>query len=147
MLSGIALLFIFLHEPPEHQTFSVGFWSLTGSRSLANSGPHPIPSAILAVIVIVWSITFWLVLAFAKVVVLAEPSFLVICFTSTFGFTKQSFSIARLVGLDRSMFLVFFYWLYWLYWLLDLQAAQDQIYLQINCILASDHLPGLRWII
>ena len=33
------------------------------------------------------------------------------------------------------------------HWLFKLQAVQDKIYLQINCALASDHLPGSRWII
>ena len=48
------------------------------SRPLADSGPHPIPSAILAVIVIIWSIASWLVSALAKVVSLAKPLFSVI---------------------------------------------------------------------
>ena len=33
------------------------------------------------------------------------------------------------------------------YRLLKLQAVQDEIYLQIDCTLASDHPPGSRWII
>ena len=60
MLSGIALLFIFLHQPHEHQAFLVGSRPLAGSRPLTSSRPltesrpHPLSSAaMLAVIVIV----------------------------------------------------------------------------------------------
>ena len=49
--------------------------SSSWSRPLTNSRPYPIPSAILAMIVIIWSIVSWLVLAFAKVARLAEPLF------------------------------------------------------------------------
>ena len=52
--------------------------SSSSSRLLADSGPYSILSAILAVIVIVWSIVFQLVLAFVKVVGFAKPFFLVI---------------------------------------------------------------------
>ena len=58
--------------------------SSSWSKPLTNFRPHPISFVILAMIVIVWSIAFWLVSAFTKAASLAKPLF----------------SITQLVGLN-----------------------------------------------
>ena len=82
--------------PDRFQTFSP--WS----RPLADSGPHPIPSAMLAVIVIIRSIAFQLVSALTKVVGLAEPSFSVTCSQALLASPiSRPRSVGRLVSIGR----------------------------------------------
>ena len=92
------------------------------SIPLVNFRPYPIPSAILAVIVIVQSIIFQLVLAFAKVAGLAKPSF----------------SITWLVSLDW-LIVGLINWLAWL-------VSQSLVWLvdAFNILLAIIFLSDLR---
>ena len=93
------------------------------SRPLTNSRPHPIPSVIFAVIVIVQSITFRLVSAFAKVAGLAKPSF------SITWLVDLDWSIVGLIG-----------WLSQLVGQLLVQLVDA-----FDIVLAIFFLSGSRW--
>ena len=88
--------------PDQFQTSSP--WS----RPLVNSGPHSIISSILAVIIIIQSIAFWLILALIKVVSLVKLLFLVICLqiilTSTISCSQ---SLGRLVLISQCFWYCF----------------------------------------